>query len=122
MLKRYAVFVALGLVTGLVNGTLGVGGGSFLVPVLVLWRRMEEHMAHGTSLAAIGAISAVSAAVYATNRFIDLPLALKVTAGGVIGGYLGARLMALLPAVWLRRIFGLFLAFAAIRMLWAVFM
>ena len=46
-------FVILGLITGVIASTLGVGGGIIFVPSLVVFFAFEQHMAQGTSLAII---------------------------------------------------------------------
>jgi Sulfite exporter TauE/SafE len=45
--------VALGLIGGLLSGLLGVGGGVFIVPLLVLGVGLDQHVGQATSLAAV---------------------------------------------------------------------
>ena len=49
-----------GTAAGLFSGLFGVGGGTVIVPLLVLWLSYDERRAAGTSLAAIAAIAAVA--------------------------------------------------------------
>lgn len=107
----------LGVLVGGVNGLLGVGGGSLLVPALVFWFRVPDHEAHGSSILTIGLTSVVSAWVYAWRGLVDWPLALQVAAGGMAGAVAGALLLKRLRAVQLRRIYGLFLLLLGGRML-----
>ncbi|HEX7610406.1 MAG TPA: sulfite exporter TauE/SafE family protein, partial [Solirubrobacteraceae bacterium] len=51
----------IGTLAGLFSGLFGVGGGSVIVPLLVLWLGYEEHAATATSLAAIVFIAAFAA-------------------------------------------------------------
>ena len=53
---------AIGTAAGLFSGLFGVGGGTVIVPLLVLWLGYGEREATGTSLAAIVFIAAVAAA------------------------------------------------------------
>lgn len=106
----------IGVTAGVVNGLLGVGGGMILIPGMVYCLGMGEHEAHGTSLAIVLPISIASAFVYARNHFLDWGLTGKVAVGGVIGAYLGAKLITYIPDLWLRRIFALFMLATAIRM------
>lgn len=114
-----AKVVVIGFVTGIVNGFLGVGGGTFLIPALVFGLKVPEHLAHGSTVATILPTSIVSTFVYASNRLLDVSLAVKVALGGMVGAYIGARLMNRLSPTTLRRIFALFIFAAGLRMLTA---
>jgi uncharacterized membrane protein YfcA len=60
---------ATGTAAGLFSGLLGVGGGTVIVPLLVLWLGYHERRATGTSLAAIVLVSLVGA--WRQRRFVD---------------------------------------------------
>jgi uncharacterized membrane protein YfcA len=106
----------IGLTAGVVNGLLGVGGGMILIPGMVYCLGLGEHEAHGTSLAIVLPISIASVFVYARNHFLDWSLTWKVALGGVVGAYIGAKLITYIPDVWLRRIFAAFMVLTALRM------
>ena len=106
------------MLVGGVNGLLGVGGGTLLVPALVFWFRLPDHEAHGTSILTVGLTSVVSAWIYATRGMVDWPLAAQVAAGGMVGAVAGARLMKRLQARQLRRAYGIFLLLLRVRMVW----
>lgn len=107
----------IGIITGIINGLLGIGGGTILIPAMVFLLHREQHTAHGTSLAIILPTAIVSTLVYHANSHIDWELALKIALSGMLGGYLGARLMEHIPATKLRLLFGLFMATAGLRMI-----
>ena len=48
-----ALAIVGGLAAGLVSGTIGVGGGLLFVPIMTTGYRFTQHLAQGTSLAAI---------------------------------------------------------------------
>lgn len=114
---RYVKIILIGLITGTANGLFGSGGGTIAVPSMVLLLGAEEHKAHATAIAIILPLTIVSAFMYISGKFIDWPLTLNVTFGGVIGGYLGARLLSKCPTNLLRKIFGAFMIIAAVRMI-----
>jgi uncharacterized membrane protein YfcA len=84
--------LGIGFAVGLFSGFFGIGGGFLIVPGLMLATGMPLPMAIGTSLVAVSAFGAATAASYATSGLIDWPLAGLFILGGVLGGLAGARL------------------------------
>ncbi|NLW25077.1 MAG: sulfite exporter TauE/SafE family protein [Clostridia bacterium] len=115
-MKKYLLLGGTGLITGIVNGLLGIGGGTILIPAMIFLLGEKQHQAHGTSLAVILPTALVSTFIYRYNDSLDLNLTVKVVAGAVIGGYLGAKLMNKIPATTLKKIFGIFMVIAGLRM------
>lgn len=107
----------VGFMTGVVNGLIGIGGGTILIPCMVFLLNEKQHVAHGTSLAIILPTAVVSVFIYQLNSHLDWGLALKIASSSMIGGYLGAKLMEKIPALRLRQIFGIFMIIAGTRML-----
>ena len=117
MKKKWTLPV--GIIVGLANGLFGAGGGTVLVPALEKFKPLETHKAHATALAVILPLSVISAVIYVWGVEVNWPAVGFVSAGGVVGGVIGARLLSKLSAGWLNMIFGLFLAAGAIRMLFS---
>jgi uncharacterized membrane protein YfcA len=90
--------MAIGTLAGLFSGLFGVGGGSVIVPLLMLWLGYGERSATATSLAAIVFIAGFAAAVqgaYGNVRVLDAVLVGVPAVGGVlIGTWLQQRLPA----------------------------
>jgi len=88
--------MAIGTLAGIFSGLFGVGGGSVIVPLLVLWLGYDERSATATSLAAIIFIAGFAAAVqglYGNVRLLDAVLVGVPAVGGVlIGTWLQQRL------------------------------
>ncbi|MCX7923968.1 MAG: sulfite exporter TauE/SafE family protein [Clostridia bacterium] len=116
-LKKYAKYILIGLVTGMANGLFGSGGGTIAVPAMVLLLGAGEHKAHATAISIILPLTMVSAFFYATNNYVDWPLTFKVILGGVVGGYIGAKLLNICPPNMLRKVFAVFMILAAFRMI-----
>ncbi|MET9852529.1 sulfite exporter TauE/SafE family protein [Streptomyces sp. NPDC006450] len=102
----------LALTVGVVGGIYGIGGGSLLGPVLV-GRGMPVAQVAPAALASTFATSVVGAATYALLALSgpgsiapDWFLGLACGAGGLIGGYFGARLQPHLPETALRLLLG----------------
>jgi len=101
--RRWLELGAIGTAAGLFSGLFGVGGGSILVPLLVLWLGYETREATGTSLAAIIVIAALAAALQGAYGNVDAAHAAAVglpAVAGVVGGTwlqqrVGARALTL---------------------------
>lgn len=100
--------VALGV--GVLGGLFGVGGGILLVPLLVLLFGFEQHRAQGTSLIALVPPTGLFAFLeYNAAGFVDWRAGLLMIPGVFFGGMAGSRLAQWLTAVWMRRVFAIFL-------------
>lgn len=114
--RRITSCILAGLASGAANGMFGSGGGMIAVPAMVLLLKMDEHKAHATAIFIILPLTLVSTWFYIANHYADWSLTLKVTLGGMAGGYIGAKLLERCPAKLLRRIFAAFMILAAVRM------
>jgi uncharacterized membrane protein YfcA len=117
---RTLKLAAIGTAAGLFSGLFGVGGGSVIVPLLILWLGYGEREATGTSLAAIVVIAGVAVAVQAgAYSNVDVGRAALVgipALGGVLAGtwlqqrlpadLIGLGLAVLLVAVAVKLIVG----------------
>lgn len=83
--------VAFGLATGAVSGFFGIGGGFLIVPALMAATGMPIIQAVGSSLVAVALFGLSTSANYAISGLVNIGLALVFIAGGVIGGWAGAR-------------------------------
>lgn len=91
--RAYVTFVLIGLVAGLLSGLFGVGGGTVIVPLLVLFLSFDQRLSAGTSLAAIVPTASVGVISYAASGSVAWIPALILAAGAVIGAQIGTRLL-----------------------------
>lgn len=93
--NRTLKLVAIGTAAGLFSGLFGVGGGSVIVPLLVLWLGYRERAATATSLAAIVFIAGFAAAtqgLYGNVHVLDAVLVgVPAVAGVLLGTWLQQR-------------------------------
>ena len=108
--------VMLGLVAGLIGGLFGIGGGVVVVPGLVLWLKFDQYRASGTSVATIVASAGAALLTFAGDGSVDWRAAAIITIGAVAGAGIGTRILHLIPANLLRRIFSAVLLIVAARM------
>lgn len=105
-----------GALIGAVNGILGGGGGMLAVPVLRAGG-LGTRKAHATAIGVILPASAVSGAVYLLTGAVPLPVLLPVALGVAAGGYVGAKLLNLLPVRAVSLLFAALMLAAGWRML-----
>jgi len=84
--------VALGLLTGLVSGFFGIGGGFLVVPGLMLGSGMPMLNAVAASLVSVGSFGMTTAANYALTGQVHWIAAAWFIGGGLLGGFFGLRM------------------------------
>ena len=92
MSSRLARLAVIGTAAGAFSGLFGVGGGTIIVPLLILWFGFGEREATGTSLAAIAIIAALAAGAHGLYGNVDVLHALVVGIPGVAGVVAGTAL------------------------------
>lgn len=112
---RLPGLVALGALAGVLSGLLGIGGGSFVVPLLVLAFGFDQHTAQGTSLAMMIPAGIAGVIVHLRNRQIALGAVLGLAVGVALGAYLGGRFALYLPERPLQLVFGAVLLWTGLR-------
>lgn len=106
----------IGIVSGFINGLLGSGGGTIIVPALEYFNKTEEHKAHATAIAVILPLSVISSLIYLYKGKIIMNAVLIVGAGSILGSILGAFLLNKVSSSFLRRLFGIVMIISAMRM------
>lgn len=97
--------IGIGLLAGLLSGLFGVGGGTVIVPLLVLLLGFDQRLAAGTSLAAIVPTAIVGVISYGLNDAVAWIPALLLAAGAVGGAQVGTWLLPKVSQTVLRSIF-----------------
>ena len=112
------VFVALGVVAGVVSGVLGIGSGIIFVPALGLLCGFSQKSAQGMSLAVMVPLALLGALRYWQNPQVEMNFAVivLVVCGGLVGTLFGTELAARLSAEVLRKAFAVVLVAVAVKM------
>ena len=112
------LYVILGIVAGIFGGMFGIGGGTILIPALVYLFGLTQHQAQGTTLAImIPPIGLLAALRYYYSGNVKLGMAGLICLGFFFGGLIGASFVQDLSDPILKRLFGVFLLFVAIEMI-----
>ncbi len=107
--------LASGALAGFLSGMMGVGGGSIMVPALVLLAGHTQHMAQGSSLLAMVPAGSVGAYTHWRLGNVVTRVLPGLIPGVFIGTYFGGSLAHLLTEANLRLIFAAVLIWLGIR-------
>lgn len=100
-------YILIGILAGVISGTIGIGGGVIIVPVLVYLFGYSQHLAQGTTLAMlVPPIGLLAALTYNRQGYVNLPAAGLLCLGFFLGGLMGAKFAIGFSDLVLRRIFG----------------
>lgn len=109
----------VGSLAGLLSGLLGVGGGIVLVPGLVVIAKLDQRLAHGTSLAATLPIALASFVTYLFHGNVDWGVAPWLALGAVSGAVVGTKLLSVLPRRTITIVFIVVVVATAVRLVFA---
>lgn len=112
------LFLCLGLAGGIISGLIGIGGGVLFTPALVYLLGFSQHEAQGTTLALlVPPIGILGAWTYYQRGYVNVQAAALICVGFVLGGLVGAKFAVAIPALLLKRVFGMATLGVAVRML-----
>jgi uncharacterized protein len=109
---------AIATLAGAFSGLFGVGGGTIIVPLLILWFGYGERLATGTSLAAIiliGLLGALAQGGIYGNVHVETGLLLAIPA--IIGVVLGTAIQQRIPQRAVSYLFALLLVAMAVGLI-----
>ena len=109
--------IILGLIAGTICGLFGTGGGMILVPAFIYMLKIEPKKARARSLFCMLIMVIVSSIFYYKNNYIEWKVGVLCAIGGIVGGYLGAKILKKVPDYILKIAFTIFIAYYSFRML-----
>jgi len=113
-------YLFLGIISGILSGFLGIGGGSILIPAFVYLLGLSQHQAQGTTLALmVPPIGLMAALRYYFEGNVNLKIAFWVCIGFFFGAFLGADFAQKVSDTLLKKIFGVFLLLISLKMIFA---
>jgi uncharacterized protein len=104
-------------VAGAFSGLFGVGGGSVMVPLLILWVGYEEREATGTSLAAMPIIATLGAIAQSAHGNVDVGKGLLMGIPAIGGVLVGTWLQQRVPPVAVSIVLGVVLVTSAVLLI-----
>lgn len=118
--RMAARLLPTGFVVGIASGFFGIGGGFLIVPGLISATNMIMLNAIGSSLVAVTAFGAATAASYAFSGLVAWKIAGLFVAGGLAGGIVGQHACTILAGRknTLTRIFAAYIFVTATYIVW----
>lgn len=111
------VFVAIGLLAGIMGGLFGIGGGVIMVPALIFLKGFTQQKAQGTSLAVFMVPVAILGFLnYHKEGNADIYGAAYLAIGVFCGAYFGSKIAVGIDEAILRKLFSLLLVGIAIQL------
>ncbi len=117
MKKKKFLNIVIGFLAGVISGFFGAGGGLLLVPYMTGILKEKEVTARATCILCIFFMVLMSSFFYFNKNAIDWWLAIQCAVGGVIGSYIGSKLLIKLNHNILQILFIFFLLYAGVSMI-----
>jgi uncharacterized membrane protein YfcA len=117
-LSTIFILIFIGLAAGLLSGMVGVGGGILMVPALVFFLGLSQHGAQGTSLAVmLPPVGILACMNYYKAGALNWKFALIIGITFVVGGYLGSKVAIGIDERMLKKVFGVVMLLAALKLI-----
>jgi uncharacterized membrane protein YfcA len=113
---RLLKLAVIGTAAGAFSGMFGVGGGTVIVPLLILWLGYGDREATGTSMTAIVLIAALAAGLQAVHGNVNIGNAALVGVPALGGAVAGTALQQRLPEKSVSLIFAALLIVIAVEL------
>lgn len=97
--------IIVGLLVGFISGLFSSGGGLLLIPAYVNLFNSNEKEARATAIFCILPMVITSAIFYGKGNYINWNIGLLCAIGGIIGSFIGSKLLHILKGKYLKSIF-----------------
>ena len=117
--RAWLIGLPVGAGLGLLSGVVGIGGGIFLAPILLLtgWTNVKQTAAAASVFILVNSLAGLAGQLV-KGVYLDvmvIPLALAALVGGQIGSRAGSNY---LPAIGVRRLLAAIIVVVGVRLLW----
>lgn len=107
--------IIVGLFVGFISGMFSSGGGLLLIPAYKYLFNSTEKEARATAIFCILPMVITTAFFYGRGNFINWKVGILCAIGGIIGSFIGSKLLNILKSKYLKAIFIIFLLYSGIR-------
>ena len=102
------IFFLLGLITGIIGG-MGIGGGTILIPSLILITDLQQQTIQSINLISFIPVAIVALITHYRNKKILLKLSYPLIFFGLFGTFIGSKSALIISSKLLKKLFGIFL-------------
>jgi uncharacterized membrane protein YfcA len=102
------LFGVIGFFAGIIGG-MGMGGGTLLIPALILFASIDPKMAQSVNLLSSIPMTIIALIIHIKNKNVVLSLVIPIALFGVLGAIFGSFVANYISSEVLKKIFGFFL-------------
>lgn len=118
---KVLVGIFFGLIIGFISSLLGVAGGELIIPTLILIFGVDVKLAGTASLLISLPTIFIGVSKHASNKMYNdntdfSALILPMGVGSIIGAFIGAALVAVVPSEAIKLLLGFLLIFSALKL------
>lgn len=121
--KIWLIGLSLGAVLGFLSGLVGIGGGIYLAPVLLLfgWMDVKQAAAASSFFILVNSVAGLSGQMFSGSFLLPAPSLFFLLGAVMIGGQIGSRWGAIkIPRMTLQRVTASLILWVSGRLLWSV--
>ncbi|MBU5438215.1 sulfite exporter TauE/SafE family protein [Tissierella sp. MSJ-40] len=105
--------IFIGFLSGIISG-MGIGGGTILIPSLVLFSNLAQQEAQGINLIVFIPVAVIALITHYKEGNIDFKFAKLIILGGTVGAIIGSIIAIRVDPLGLKKYFGVFLLIVGI--------
>lgn len=102
------LIILIGFFAGIIGG-MGMGGGTILIPALILFANINPKIAQSINLLSSIPMTIAALYIHIKRKNVDFQLVLPIVLFGIVGAFFGSTLAEYLSSDILRKFFGVFL-------------
>lgn len=107
------LFTIIGFFAGIIGG-MGMGGGTILIPALILFAHIDPKIAQSVNLLSSIPMTIFALIIHIRNKNVVLSLVLPIALFGVLGAICGSFVATYISSKVLKKVFGVFLLIVGI--------
>lgn len=116
-MELYIFCVILGIFAGVFAG-MGMGGGTFLIPLLIIFLSFSQISAQSINLVAFIPMSIVALIIHLKNKLVNFKIAFKIIAVALVGCFGGVLLLQVISSDYLTLFYSIFLIIVGVWLLY----
>lgn len=120
-MENYIILLIIGIFTGFLAG-MGMGGGTFLIPLLILFCSFSQISAQSVNLLAFIPMALVAVAIHVKNKLVCYKLGLVVSLVALVGCAFGVVILNFITVEYISILYAIFLILVGVWLLLQYFM